>query len=152
MQFIGEYEYINNFQFNNNTNVYDIDNEFLNYLLETNTQYNVTQQPLRKYKTPPLLQEPPKCKNKKKTKTKHIHKRAPRKFVPEELKDEKYYKYRAKNTEAARLSRKRAKKFRIIKEKKVKLTLEKLNQDNNKLIEDKIELTKQIIQLLGKIK
>ncbi len=97
-----------------------LDNGFLNYLLEIKTGPVINVEPVHQSLNikgsnripPPKLKGPPQIR-KHKNKTINIIKRAPRKFVPEEMKDEKYYRYRTKNNEYARISRKRARNNRI---------------------------------------
>jgi hypothetical protein len=71
------------------------------------------------------------------------------------MKDEINYEYRRKNTERSRISREKARKLKIKVEKKVKLRLDKLNKDNNKLINEKNALELQFqnlkMQLLQKL-
>ena len=177
-----EYNNINNFPFDNedNINILDTEDSFFNYLQEIQSMlpplefqlppfihnpvpppfiHNpvppplIYQPPLKYYPVPPLLKMPPPIKSKKDTTL--VHKRTPRQPVPEDKKDEKYYEYRRKNNERARISREKARKLRIKVEKKVKLNLDKLNKDNKELINEKKTLEIQFkhlkMQLLQKL-
>jgi hypothetical protein len=86
--------------------------------------------------------------NKLSIKTKKpFRKRAPKKFVPEYMKDAKYYEHRAKNTAIARKSREKARKNKIKIEKIEKKTLDELNAENKRLKESKIKLTNCLLGL-----
>lgn len=148
---------INDFPFKNEDNILDTDDAFFNYLLEIQSKPPKLefpyQPPLKYYPVPPLLKMPPPIKSKKDTTL--VHKRTPRQPVPEDMKDEKYYEYRRKNNERARISREKARKLRIKVEKKAKQNLDKLNKDNKELINEKKALELQFnnlkMQLLQKL-
>jgi hypothetical protein len=78
---------------------------------------------------------------------KPFRKRAPKKFVPEYMKDAKYYEHRAKNTAIARKSREKARKNKIEIDKIEKKTLDELNAENKRIKETKKKLTNCLLGL-----
>jgi len=111
--------------------------------------------PLEIQHEPPLeiqLAPPLNHSNKLSIKTKKpFRKRAPKKFVPEYMKDAKYYEHRAKNTAIARKSREKARKNKIKIEKIEKKTLDELNKENKRLKETKKKLTNCLLGLKIKL-
>ena len=134
--------------------------EITHFLLDTNIDYDSDNYLPNIYIPPPVETIntinilPPLTLNSKKiyklsikNKTKKYRKRAPRIPVPEHMKDEKYYNKREKNTELARKSRLKSMECKIKNDNKMNTKLEKLNQDNIRLIKEKKILEKQFKNL-----